>query len=45
MPMKRSDIDKIKLQKKDLSKAITIMESEMNKCMQLAERPQLCDQK
>ena len=33
------DIGKIKLQKKDLSKAITIMESELNECMQLAERP------
>ena len=32
------DIDKIKLQQKDLSKAITMMETELNECMQLAEK-------
>ena len=32
------DIDKIKLQQKDLSKAITMMETESNECMQLAEK-------
>ena len=29
------DIDKIKLQRKDLSKTITMMETESNECMQL----------
>ena len=32
------DIDKIRLQQKDLSKAITMMETESNECMQLAEK-------
>ena len=32
------DIDKIRLQWKDLSKAITMMETELNECMQLAEK-------
>ena len=32
------DIDKIKLQQKDLSKAITMMDTESNECMQLAEK-------
>ena len=32
------DIDKIKLQQKDLSKAITMRETEQNECMQLAEK-------
>ena len=32
------DIDKIKLQQKDLSKAITMMETELNGYMQLAEK-------
>ena len=32
------DIDKIKLHQKDLSKAITMMETESNECMQLAEK-------
>ena len=32
------NIDKIKLQQKDLSKAITVMETELNECMQLAEK-------
>ena len=32
------DIDKIKLQQKDLSKAITMMETESNECMELVEK-------
>ena len=32
------DIDKIKLQQKGLSKAITMRETESNECMQLAEK-------
>ena len=32
------DIDEIKLQQKDLSKVITIMETELIECMQLAEK-------
>ena len=32
------DIDKIRLQQKDLSKAITMKETELNECMQLAEK-------
>ena len=31
-------IDKIKLQQEDLSKAITVMETKSNECMQLAEK-------
>ena len=32
------DIVKIRLQQKDLSKAIAMMETESNECMQLAEK-------
>ena len=32
------DIDKIKLQQKNLSKTITMTETESNECMQLAEK-------
>ena len=32
------DIDKIKLQQKDLSKAITMIETKSNECMQIAEK-------
>ena len=32
------DIDKIKLRQKDLGKAITMMETESNECMQLVEK-------
>ena len=32
------DIDKIKLQQKDLSKAITMIETKSNECMQIVEK-------
>ena len=32
------DIDKIKLQQKNIGKAITMMKTESNECMQLAEK-------